>query len=620
MKPSLRLPLLPMPKKVLHLRGSFDLRGAPPIVLTPRSNDSDFASALALRKGLAGQCGIELSVETHAQVEDLGPRIELHRRGARGQAYLLEVRPNRIELQGEGPAGLRYAVETLIQLAGVRREIPACRIDDAPDLALRGILIDISRGKVPKPETLRALVDFCVRLKLNTMMLYTEHTFRFRRHPDIGADSDPMAAETIRQLDSYAAANHVELIPTLQSLGHMHQILKLSRYRHLAESDRLWSLSPSKPQTYDLLRDLYDEYLPNFRSRLFNANCDEPVDLADGTKYFEHVERVRQLALAHGKRTMIWADVVHAHPESIGKLDRDLVLLDWWYEADHDYERVRVFSDHGIAFLVCPGTSSWNALFPRLENSIANIARYAAAGKRHGAWGLVNTDWGDGGHYNLLGNSWFGFAWGAQQAWSGDAAGEIFDRAFSRLFFGDASGKIARAYRSLGALHETGFTVANASPLQSLYFDDLEPAKFTTRAKAGTLKKTETRLKRVRAALVNLEDRFSREKATHGELLYATDASLLAVRKALAGLDYFEWRRRPASLSASQRSGLSRRLVTLASEQAALGRTLWRLWQQRNHRSNFEITTKKLAASIRSLRGAARRLDNNRPPPLPKGE
>ena len=83
MKPSLRLPLLPRPKKVLHLRGSFDLRIAPPIVLTPRSNDSDFASAVALRKGLARQCGIELSVETHARVEDLGPRIELHRRGAR---------------------------------------------------------------------------------------------------------------------------------------------------------------------------------------------------------------------------------------------------------------------------------------------------------------------------------------------------------------------------------------------------------------------------------------------------------------------------------------------------------------------------------------------------------
>jgi hypothetical protein len=547
-----------------------------------------------------------LAVETHARVEDLGPRIELHRRGARGQSYRLEIRPKRVEVEAEGPAGLRYAIETLAQLIGSRGQIPACRIQDAPDLALRGILIDISRGKVPTLETLRALVDLCVRLKLNTLMLYTEHTFRFRRHPDIGADAWPLDAATIRDLDAYAAARHVELIPTLQSLGHMHHILKLPRYRHLAESDRLWSLSPSEPGTYQLLRDLYDEYLPNFRSRLFNANCDEPVDLDDTKSYLEHIERVRELALAHGKRTMIWGDVVQKNPERISQLDRDLVLLDWWYEAKHDYDRVRFFSEHGIEFLVCPGTSSWNTLFPRLKNSIANISGYAAAGKRHGAWGLVNTDWGDGGHYNLLGSSWFGFAWGAQQAWAGDVPQGDFDRAFSRVLFGD----------SLGALHGTGFTVFNASPLQSLYFDDLGPAKFTARAKAPTLIRTEARLKRVRAQLEDLEKNFVREKVTHQELLLAADASLLAVRKAVAGLAYLEWRRRPASLGASGRRRLSRRLAPLASQQAALGRTLWRLWRERNHPSNFEITKKKLEASIRSLRRAARQLERNQPPPL----
>ena len=617
MKPIPFPPLLPTPKKAQRLRGSFDLRNVPPIVLTPRSTDSDFATAAALQKGLLRECRIELPIETHARVEDLGPRIELHRRGVRGQSYHLEIRPNRIQLQAEGPPGLRYAVETLVQLVGPKGEVPAGHIEDAPDLALRGILIDISRGKVPKLDTLRALVDTCVRLKLNTLMLYTEHTFRFRRHPEIGSDAWPLDAATIRELDAYAAANHVELIPTLQSLGHMHHILNIPRYRDLAASDRRWSLSPSKPGTYQLLKDLYDEYLPNFRSRLFNANCDEPVGLEDDKSYLEHIEHVRELAVAHGKRTMIWADVVHKNPECIGQLDRDLVLLDWWYEADHDFDRVRVFSEHGIEFLVCPGTSSWNTLFPRLQNSIDNIAGYAAAGKRHGAWGLVNTDWGDGGHYNLLGNSWFGFAWSAQQAWSGDAPREAFDRVFSRVLFGDASGKIARAYRRLGALHGTGFKVFNASPLQSLYFDDLGPAKFTARAKAKTLKKTETRLKQVRAALEDLENRFVREKGTHRELLYAADASLLAVQKAVAGLAYLEWRRRPGSLDAAKRRRLSRQLVSLASEQAALGRTLWRLWRERNHPSNFEITKKKLDGSIRSLRRAAHRLERNQPPPRP---
>ncbi|MFQ5791078.1 MAG: hypothetical protein ACE5JI_11460, partial [Acidobacteriota bacterium] len=367
-----------------------------------------------------------------------------------------------------------------------------------------------------------------------------------------------------------------------------------------------------------------------FRSKLFNANCDEPVDLGQGKSaelarrrgpggvYLEHVRRVQELARAHGKRTLIWGDVVHAHPERIPELDRDLILLDWWYEADHDFDRVRTFADHGIEFLVCPGTSSWNALFPRIENSLANIAGYAAAGKRHGARGLITTDWGDGGHYNLLGNSWLVFAWGAQQAWAGNAPGDVFDRAFSRLLFGDPSGKVARAYRALGRAHDAGFEIPNASPLQSLYFDDLSRPRFTPRSRVRPLQRTLTRLRRLREELAGMRALFRREALTHEELLLAADASILAAEKGLAGLEYLGWCG-GERLSAPARRRLSRSLARLASEQSSLGRILHRLWLARNLPSNFEITKTRLDRSVRSLRRTAKQLERNDPARLLSG-
>ena len=104
----------------------------------------------------------------------------------------------------------------------------------------------------------------------------------FRRHPEIAAGSSAFGAEDLRVLDAEAAARHVELVPCLQSLGHMERILSLARYRDLDESGGGWTLSPADPGSYALLRDLFDEYLPNFRSPLFNANCDEPWDLGRG--------------------------------------------------------------------------------------------------------------------------------------------------------------------------------------------------------------------------------------------------------------------------------------------------------------------------------------------------
>jgi hexosaminidase len=619
-------PLLPAPRRVEARAGAFRLHDDVPIVLAPGSDERDLESARSLARR-AARLGRRLPVETHARTGDLGPRIELRREGESGDAYHLEVGDAAVVVTGAGGAGLRYGAETLGQLLAPR--IPACRIEDAPDLGLRGLMLDVSRGKVPRLETLERVVDACAALKLNVLMLYTEHTFHFRRHPEIGAGASPLDAETLRELDRYAALHHVDLVPTLQSLGHMARVLSLDRYRDLDESGRGWTLSPAEPGTYALLRDLYDEYLPNFRSPWFNANCDEPWDLGTGKSrkraerigragvYLEHVCRVRELAARHGKRTMIWGDVVHESPERVAEIDRDLVLLDWWYEDQLDFDRVAVFAENGIEFLVCPGTDSWNCLFPRLGVSERNVARWAAAGKRHGALGLLCTDWGDGGHYNLLGNSWFGYAWAAQQAWSGDVPADRFDRAFGRVLFGEESGRAARAYRDLGGVHDAGFRVFNASPLQLLFFDDLDRAYFVQGSRPGALRRAARRLGSARRRLEAARAAFGDDALTHEELRYAADASLLAVRKALAGLDWVAWRRGRAQLDGRGRRRLAGELDGLASAQRDLGRRLRALWLARSQPSEFGISRRRLDVSVASLRRASRALLRGEPPPPP---
>ncbi len=461
--PAMRIPpLLPSPKKIVPGEGSFRLRPGAPLVLPEGSGESDFSSARALQEAIRERAGFEAPIETHARTSDLGPRVELLRRGPLGEGYRLSVSKEKVVVEGDGEAGLRYAVESLSQLLPRgARSLPACEIEDAPDLAKRGLLLDISRGKVPTLATLKGVVDFMVALKLNLLMLYTEHVFRFRRHPLIGKDASPMSAWEIRELDEYARARHVELVPTLQSLGHMHQILKYPRYRKLAESERKWSVSPSLEETYELLDDLYSEYLGNFRSPWLNANCDEPVDLGKGLSkeraekegvaaiFASHVGRVQELAAKHGKKTMIWADFLFEHREVLPLLPKGLLAIDWWYEANHDFERVKILRENGIPFMAAAGTSGWNTLFPRLENALANIRGYAEAGKRHGAEGMLVTEWGDGGHGNLLGNSIYGFAFGAQAAWGPtDPERKAFDRAFSMHLFSDPSAAAGRLYRA----------------------------------------------------------------------------------------------------------------------------------------------------------------------------
>ena len=199
------------------------------------------------------------------------------------EGYTLEVTPQQIVVAANTEAGLFYGVQTLRQLLRTQgRRIPALTIRDWPALAHRGVMLDISRGKVPTLQTLFALVDGLAEYKYNHLQLYTEHTFSFPSHPAISAGADPLTADDILALDRYCRERHIELVPNLQSYGHLRRMLSLPQYAHLDEVGWQWSLTPAREETYRLLDELYAEFLPAFSSRWFNVNCDETWDLGTG--------------------------------------------------------------------------------------------------------------------------------------------------------------------------------------------------------------------------------------------------------------------------------------------------------------------------------------------------
>ena len=628
--------LLPSPRKHQNKPGLFHPRDDTPIILlgaAPESvADELFDTALELREFLQERFSLACPIESHANTGGLEKRIELvyedptspRANATTRQGYALSVTPKIIRIKGSSSAAVRYGVETLKQLwtASGRTALRACEIRDQPAFEMRGVLLDVSRGKVPKPETIVQFLDWMVSVKLNVLMLYTEHVFRFRRHPLIGKDASPYDAETMRRLDRHAKKNHIELIPTLQSLGHMQHVLDISRYASLAESKKKWSLSPAVEGTYELLSDLYDEYLPNFRSRWFNANCDEPVDLGHGRSkdwaarvgrgrvYRHHLDKIRALAAEHGRRTMIWGDVVHEHPDEIPKLDRRIVFLDWWYEDDHDFNRVRVFKKNGIEFLVCPGTSAWNSLFPRLNKAFANISGYARSGKRHGARGLINTDWGDNGHVNLLGNSRIAFAWGAELSWARrEPERRAFERAFALHTYQDRSGTTSKILRDLGSLHNAGFDHFNNSSLKTVFFDSLDEAEFLSKVRKSPLERARQKIQSIAAAWERSSRAFELQSIDRLELEWAIDATQLAVTKALASQQYLEWREGKSRLTGKARRDLSKRFEELAEEQSRLRTRLRRLWLSQNQPNDFRNLRARFSRSIRSLRKAARKLN-----------
>ena len=474
------------------------------------------------------------------------------------EAYSLDIEPGGVQIRASSAAGLFYGVCTLGQLmklgAGQGKvTLPLLRIQDQPSFARRGVMLDISRDKVPTLETALALVDLLASLKINELQLYMEHTFAYAGHEQVWKNASPFSGTEIEVLDRFCRERHIDLVPNQNSFGHMQRWLAFEPYRsELAEApngfEHAWNptrepygLCPTDARSLSFLNGLYDQLLPHFTSRTFNVGLDETFDLGLGRSkpaceergtervYLDFLKQIHETVTRRGFTMQFWGDIIIKRPELIPELPKDAIAMEWGYEHDHPFaENVEKFAAAGLRFYVCPGTSSWNSVAGRTENALVNIASAVKHGARHGALGVLNTDWGDNGHLQPLSVSYIGFMAGAAMSWKAEDAQAplelpvaewleafVFDDAAARL------GKVARdlgnAYRELGCLpHNSSglFYFVAGRPGQPIALPGTEARHFDA---------TLAYLLAVDAELGRAKPENDESRRSHAELVWASD-------------------------------------------------------------------------------------------------
>jgi len=507
-----QLVLLPMPQRLHRLEGSCRLQAEGFIWLRGDICDALLRTGRILQEALASVGPRwELTAAPGDDESRLGAIIHVDPAQApQPEGYRLTIGANGVHIMAHDVAGAFYAAMAIRQLArqcvGVG-ELPCLRIEDWPDFPHRGVMLDISRDKVPTMETLYALVDLLAEWRINQFQLYTEHTFAYRHHREVWENASPMTGEQVMALDATCRQRFIELVPNQNSFGHLHRWLKHPRYRHLAETpdgfqspwgDDPFSFCPLEPGSLELLAELYAELLPHFSSRQFNVGCDETFDLGQGRSrpaceergvgrvYLEFLLKIHQLVQRHGRTMQLWGDIILHYPDLIPELPKDVIALEWGYEADHPFARNgQKLAQAGVPYYVCPGTSSWNTIAGRTANALGNLWNAAESGlalrqaqdEAHGAIGYLITDWGDHGHWQHLPVSFLSYAYGAAVSWAAQANRDLdLPRALDLHAFQDAAGVMGRLAYDLGnAYREAGVLVPNASLLALLLLRPDQP-------------------------------------------------------------------------------------------------------------------------------------------------
>ncbi len=513
--------------------------------------------------------------------------------------------------------GAANGLHTLVQLiASDDAELPSQVIEDEPRWSVRGVMLDVSRDRIPTMQELGSIVRTLASLKINHLQLYTEHTFAYAGHETVWRGWSPLTPDEIRRLDRLCQTHGIELAANQNCFGHMVPWLRHEAYAHLAETHGDWmfdiwprsgpfSLCPTDPASLRFVEGLLDQLLPCFASPWVNIGADEVYDIAFGrskaeverrgraTVYMEFVQAVAAAARVRGKRAQFWGDIALSHPECLSMIPSDVLPLAWGYEPSSPFDdwgrRLG-----GREYWICPGTSTWRTITGRTSERQGNLAAATKAGLDHGATGFLVCDWGDSGHQQQWPVSLHALGEAAHAAWNGlqVTASHV---ARSLHLFGDRTGSVSRWLDEFGdadlPLRETCGALSHPSRTrllnQTAIFIDLFK-QLDEQVDVGSVAhwhETLDRLEHLASRVPTCADRLVHDELTHA----ASHACFAAARGAMR-------RDRP---DGSWIDTLRRRLHGLRDDHARL----WRIRSREGGLADSEGYFAKIEATLAAPRG-----------------
>ena len=340
----------------------------------------------------------------------------------RGEGLQVTLREGRATIAAENRSALARGFFLLARAA--REGKGQLEVRQRRRFASCGVMLDVSRNAVMKPDSVRRLIRMIASLGLNLLMLYTEDTYEVPGYPYLGYLRGRYSMAELRALDEYAAALGVELVPCIQTLGHMEQFLQWNENAHLRDQND--SLLPDYDKTYELIEAQIAALRACFRTGRIHVGMDEAHGVGMGRYYQQHgpqnrhdiltrhLQRVTEICQSHGFQPMMWSDMffrlgsasgdyydrdVHVPEETIARIPPvDMVYWDYYHMEEEFY--LHHLDEHarmGRSTAFAGGIWIWSGFLPHIRRTDATMRPALKACAQRNVQTVLATMWGDDG-------------------------------------------------------------------------------------------------------------------------------------------------------------------------------------------------------------------------------
>ena len=462
------------------------------IVIGSNSSDDTIFAANLLKDKLYENYRLELPIVCSGELQPLSKSIILGKcnefdlldssitNKPSEEGYIVNACKGMVYLKGADRRGLIYGVESFLMLINDDK-IPVCMINDCPFMGIRGAHF----GLPPREEIpfFKRLIRYVLApMRMNTIFLEIAGGMRFERHPKISevweegnkkanagkwppfphgsmvSGGSVLEKHEVAELVDYARSYGLEVIPEIQSLGHVQYITmaypEVAETEHVvqvktdidlneedAPPDKFYkdSYCPLNEKSYSIIFDLIDEIVEVVRpTEYVHMGHDEVYTMGTcplckekdhADLYASDVNKLYEYLASKNLKMMIWGDMLHSitkyqTPPAIEKIPKDIILLDfiWYFHFDKDLEDHLL--NHG--FKVIMG-NMYSSHYPRFETRT----------RKKGILGAQVSTWKRVDEYNMgFEGKIYDFLFSANMMWSSSYRSDLrlsYDYLISRL-------------------------------------------------------------------------------------------------------------------------------------------------------------------------------------------
>ncbi|NIR47331.1 family 20 glycosylhydrolase, partial [candidate division KSB1 bacterium] len=355
------------------------------------------------------------------------------------QGYYLQAADSLLCILAYSSQGLFYGSMSLTQLIekqGEQFKIQGVTLYDWPTFKFRGVCNDFSQGPIPDQAYFKRIVQFLSQFKLNAYLLHLSPKRVFEH------DLDLFSGQELTAIQLHARKHHVKIIPVIETLAGLEEILAQPEYAHLAEFPGASTITPLKEGTYDLLDQLIFEVTQTFDSPYLyvggrgsqqvgwhsSKSAVEQMNLIHVLA--EHFNHVIEVAKKYDKQVLMDSKLVEVHPTLLHRLPEDVIYIHQPQENGIDNSAFRnVFVSDVL----------WDQgnLFPQYDRRLPDIAETTKHGASSGINGIVVTHHKETSNLGFQQYQNFGLAFAAECAWSPSSIEfDRFSEKYFRNFFG----------------------------------------------------------------------------------------------------------------------------------------------------------------------------------------